>query len=61
MDYINNISYIGSNDDNQQQLFNGTSTTRRKQNEHSVNVSIEPNHEFEIQEIKYDGEEIFKE
>lgn len=28
---------------------------------YSVNVSIEPNHEFEIQEIKYDGEEIYKE
>ena len=27
----------------------------------SVNVSIEPNHESEIYEIKYDGQEIYKE
>jgi hypothetical protein len=30
-------------------------------NDFSVPVSIEPNHELEIQEIKYDGEEIYKE
>ena len=27
----------------------------------SVKVSIEPNHECEIYEIKYDGQEIYKE
>ncbi len=27
----------------------------------SVKVSIEPNHESEIYEIKYDGQEIYKE
>ena len=29
--------------------------------EFSVNVSIEPNHECEVYEIKYDGQEIYKE
>ncbi len=29
--------------------------------EYSVDVSIEPNHECEILEIKYDGQEIYKE
>lgn len=27
----------------------------------SVDISIEPNHECEIIEVKYDGQEIFKE
>jgi hypothetical protein len=39
--------------------FNGDQ--QNKNDEYSVNVKIEPNHEFEIQEIKYDGEEIYKE
>ena len=29
--------------------------------EYSVKVSIEPNHEREVFEIKYDGQEIYKE
>ena len=29
--------------------------------DHSVNVSIEPNHECEVIEIRYDGQEIYKE
>ena len=29
--------------------------------QYSVDVSIEPNHECEIIEIKYDGQEIYKE
>jgi hypothetical protein len=29
--------------------------------EFSVDVSIEPNHECEIIEVKYDGQEIYKE
>jgi hypothetical protein len=28
---------------------------------YSVDVSIEPNHECEVVEIKYDGQEIYKE
>ena len=31
------------------------------ESEFSVKVSIEPNHECEIYEIKYDGQEIYKE
>jgi hypothetical protein len=42
-----------NNDDSSRIILNG--------GHYSVNVSIEPNHEFEIQEIKYDGEEIYKE
>ena len=29
--------------------------------QYSVDVSIEPNHECEIIEVKYDGQEIYKE
>ena len=29
--------------------------------EYTVDVSIEPNHECEIIEVKYDGQEIYKE
>ena len=39
----------------------GSNLTNILNRHYSVNVSIEPNHEFEIQEIKYDGEEIYKE
>ena len=43
-----------NNDESRMMLQNGN-------RHYSVNISIEPNHEFEIQEIKYDGEEIYKE
>jgi hypothetical protein len=32
-----------------------------KESDFSVKVSIEPNHECEIYEIKYNGQEIYKE
>lgn len=47
--------------------FNGNIVTTSivpsvvKKSNYSVNISIEPNHECEIQEIKYDGDEIYKE
>ena len=40
---------------------NVENSTNNNSNETYVNVSIEPNHECEIQEIKYDGQEIYKE
>ena len=33
----------------------------RPESDYSVNVSIEPNHEVEILEMKYDGQELYKE
>lgn len=42
------------------QLPNQLDTNGYQNTEYSVNVSIEPNHESEILEIKYDGQEIYK-
>ncbi len=42
-------------------FYNQQMQQQPNNDDYSVNISIEPNHECEIQEIKYDGEEIYKE
>lgn len=36
-------------------------TVPKREPDYSVDVSIEPNHECEIVEMKFDGQEIYKE
>ncbi len=42
-------------------LENNTENIENSESAFNVNVSIEPNHECEIFEIKFDGQEITKE
>ncbi len=41
--------------------FTSAVDSQQQSDELTVDVSIEPNHECEIIEVKYDGQEIYKE